>query len=280
MGYIGNQTSNSYTSLDKQVITGDGGASYTLDHAVANENEIEVFVNNVRQEPSVAYSVSNTTLSMTGNVQASDDFYVVFQGKAIQTVTPPSSSVTTDMIVNDAVTTAKLNDDAVTTAKLDDDAVTTEKMAADARSPILQVKRSSFRTAANTTTSTTMSEIHSAYRVAITPKSSTSEMVLEFQAGFGVGSSTYLGIDFMVGTTSDYNSMSRIDTNSVNETFRNASTSYLVKRLTMRNIYDGYSNTDTLYFTMYYSRPNGSSTARVNDNTGRAFLTVTEVEMA
>ena len=36
MGYIGNQTSNSYTSITKQTITGNGGASYTLDHAVAN----------------------------------------------------------------------------------------------------------------------------------------------------------------------------------------------------------------------------------------------------
>lgn len=89
MGYVGNQVTNSYTSLDKQVITGDGGASYTLDHAVANENEIECFVNNVRQEPSVAYTVSGSALTMTGNVAASDDFYVVFQGKAIQTTSHP-----------------------------------------------------------------------------------------------------------------------------------------------------------------------------------------------
>lgn len=95
MGYIGNQTSNSYTSLDKQTITGNGGASYTLDHAVANVNEIEVFVNNVRQEPAVAYTVSGTALTMTGNVASTDDFYVVFQGKAIQTTVPPDDSVTT-----------------------------------------------------------------------------------------------------------------------------------------------------------------------------------------
>ena len=89
MAYIGNTPAEAYTSIDKQTITGNGGASYTLDHAVANENEIEVFVNNVRQEPSVAYTVSNTTLSMTGNVEVADDFYVVFQGKAIQTTSHP-----------------------------------------------------------------------------------------------------------------------------------------------------------------------------------------------
>ena len=89
MAYIGNTPAEAYTSIDKQTITGNGGASYTLDHAVANENEIEVFVNNVRQEPSVAYTVSGTALTMTGNVESSDDFYVVFQGKAIQTTAHP-----------------------------------------------------------------------------------------------------------------------------------------------------------------------------------------------
>ena len=36
---------------------------------------------------------------MTGNVASTDDFYVVFQGKAIQTVVPPVGSVTDSMIV-------------------------------------------------------------------------------------------------------------------------------------------------------------------------------------
>lgn len=103
MGYVGNQTTNSYTSMDKQTITGNGGTSYTLDHAVANVNEIEVFVNNVRQEPSVAYTVAGTALTMTGNVASSDDFYVVFQGKALQTVVPPDGSVTSAKLASGVV---------------------------------------------------------------------------------------------------------------------------------------------------------------------------------
>ena len=66
-------------------------ADYTLTHSVGNEQEIEVFVNNVRQEPSVAYTVSGTDLTMTGNVASTDNFYVVFQGLAQQTATHPSS---------------------------------------------------------------------------------------------------------------------------------------------------------------------------------------------
>ena len=113
MGYIGNQTSNAFTSITKQDLTGVTGSpvkrGFTLDHAVANANEIEVFVNNVRQEPTEAYTVSGTGLTMTGDVETTDDFYVVFQGKALQTTVPP----------DDSVTTARINDGAVTSAKLD-----------------------------------------------------------------------------------------------------------------------------------------------------------------
>ena len=109
MGYVGNQTTNAYSSMDKQTITGDGGASYTLTHAVANAQEIEVFVNNVRQEAGVAYTVNGTALSMTGNVASTDDFYVIYQGKALQTVVPPDGSVSTGKLASGAVTSAKLD---------------------------------------------------------------------------------------------------------------------------------------------------------------------------
>ena len=118
MGYVGNQTTNSYSSMDKQTITGNGGASYTLTHAVANAQEIEVFVNNVRQEAGIAYTVSGTALSMTGNVASTDDFYVIYQGKALQTVVPPDGSVTSAKLAGDAVTTAKIQDGAVSEAKM------------------------------------------------------------------------------------------------------------------------------------------------------------------
>ncbi len=108
MSYLGNTPAARFTSMDKQTITGDGGTGYTLDHAVGSEQEIEVFVNNVRQEPSVAYTVIGTALTMTGNVASTDDFYVVFQGKAQQTVTHPSGSAlqaTTGTFTGDVTTT-------------------------------------------------------------------------------------------------------------------------------------------------------------------------------
>jgi len=105
MPFIGNAPNVNFTSFAKQTISGNGGGNYTLSHAVANENEIEVFVNNVRQEPGngKAYTASGTALSMTGNVASSDAFYVVFLGKALQTTVTPDASVTTAKLANNAV---------------------------------------------------------------------------------------------------------------------------------------------------------------------------------
>jgi len=196
MGYVGNQTTNAYTSLDKQTITGDGGASYTLDHAVANANEIEVFVNNVRQEPSVAYTVSGTALTMTGNVAASDDFYVVFQGKAVGTVVPPDDSVTTARINDDAVTTAKIADDAVTSAKLADSAVTSAKLPAGT---VLQVKTAQ-KTDKDSFTGTGYSAI-SDLSVSITPSSTSSKILVTVSLAFGCGSGDRISFTALRGST-------------------------------------------------------------------------------
>ena len=117
MPFIGNTPDVNFTSFAKQDLTGVTGSpakrGYTLTHAVANANEIEVFVNNVRQEPTEAYTVNGTGLTMTGDVETSDDFYIIYLGKAIQTTVPPDGSVSTAKIADSAVSTAKIASSAV-----------------------------------------------------------------------------------------------------------------------------------------------------------------------
>ena len=91
MPYLGNILARSFSAVSYQDLTGGSGTGFTLDHAVANANEVEEFVNNVRQEPNVAYTVSGTTMTMTGTVASTDDFYVVFQSKAQQSITLPAN---------------------------------------------------------------------------------------------------------------------------------------------------------------------------------------------
>ena len=141
---------------------------------------------------------------------------------------------------------------------------------------IVQVVYSSKRTVASDSTTTTMAEISSDYRISLTPKFSNSVIVLGFQAAFNVGDATRMAVDFMVGTASDYTSMSRIDTTSVNESVRIGGATNAAHRYTLRQYYT-LNSLDTRYFTMYFGRAMGSGTCRVNDNSGAAFLTAMEV---
>ena len=100
MAYIGVQPAEAYTSFAVQHFTTSATTSYTLDNPVANENEIALFINNVRQQPgsSYAYTASGTALTLSAATSASDTMYCVFIGKAVQTVTPANNSVTGDML--------------------------------------------------------------------------------------------------------------------------------------------------------------------------------------
>jgi len=102
MAYIGLEPSNSFVSLKRQVITGDGTASYTLDHSVASVNDVAIFVNNVRQDPA-GYSISGAALTLGGTIQSSDDCYVIFLGQALQTVTPGGATITGPMLNNSLI---------------------------------------------------------------------------------------------------------------------------------------------------------------------------------
>ena len=105
MAFIGNQPAESFTSFATQEFSTSATTSYTLDHAVTNENEIALFVNNVRQQPGSgkAYTASGTTLTLSEATASTDTMYCVFLGRALQTVTPATNSITAAMVGNDLI---------------------------------------------------------------------------------------------------------------------------------------------------------------------------------
>ena len=92
MSYIGIQPAEKFTSFATQEFSTSATTSYTLDHAVANENEIALFVNNVRQQPGSgkAYTATGTALTLSAATASTDTMYCVFLGRALQTVVPVS----------------------------------------------------------------------------------------------------------------------------------------------------------------------------------------------
>ena len=100
MAYIGIQPAEKFTSFATQEFSTSATTSYTLDHAVTNENEIALFVNNVRQQPGSgkAYTATGTALTLSAATASTDTMYCVFLGRALQTVTPVTNSITNAML--------------------------------------------------------------------------------------------------------------------------------------------------------------------------------------
>ena len=103
MAYIGVQPTDTYLSIASQQITGTGSATYTLDYSVSNEEDVAVFVNNVRQNVS-SYTVSGNQLTLGGTISASDECWVLFLGRTVGTKTPAVGSVTNAMLQNSSIT--------------------------------------------------------------------------------------------------------------------------------------------------------------------------------
>ena len=105
MSYIGIQPAEKFTSFATQTFSVSATTSYTLDHAVANENEIALFVNNVRQQPGSgkAYTATSTTLTLSAATATTDTMYCIFLGRALQTVVPATNSITAGMIGDTAI---------------------------------------------------------------------------------------------------------------------------------------------------------------------------------
>ena len=112
MPFIGTTPAQGFaSSVNKQSFTANGSTtSFTLAHPVSNANDLEVFVGNVRQEPTAAYTASGTTLDFgSGNAPPNGvNLYVVYKGLAQVTTTPPDGSVGTGKIAANAVTVGKL----------------------------------------------------------------------------------------------------------------------------------------------------------------------------
>ncbi len=106
MGYVGNTPALNYTSFAAQHFTTSATTTYTLDHAVTNENDIRLVINNVVQQPGSgkAYTASGTTLTLSAATSGTDTMYCVFLGKAVQTVVPGQGSVGADELSANAIT--------------------------------------------------------------------------------------------------------------------------------------------------------------------------------
>tara|TARA_R110001592_G_C12984718_1_gene734490 strand:- start:182 stop:970 length:789 start_codon:yes stop_codon:yes gene_type:complete len=109
--YIGNIPAENYASFLTETFTVSNTVNYNLSHAVSNENDIRLVINNVVQQPGSgkAYTASGTTLTLSEATASTDVMYCVYLGRALQTVNPPNASVGTSQLADGAVTSSKLS---------------------------------------------------------------------------------------------------------------------------------------------------------------------------
>ena len=92
MPYLGNEPAVAYTSTTKDSFSGDGSTTAFTMSKSANVNAVRVVVENVIQDPTVAYTCSGTTLTFTSAPPSgTNNIYVVHLGPPAATVAPPTT---------------------------------------------------------------------------------------------------------------------------------------------------------------------------------------------
>ena len=92
MPYVGNQPAANFASVTKDTFSGNASTTaFTLSKA-ATTNGVAVFVENVRQIPTTAYSVSGTTLTFTAAPPSGTyNIYVLHHNAVASTANHPAS---------------------------------------------------------------------------------------------------------------------------------------------------------------------------------------------
>ena len=253
MPFIGNQPANAFTSFAKQDFTTSATTSYSLDHPVTNANELALFINFVRQEPTTAYSASGTSLTLTSATSASDDMYCVYLGKAVQTVNPANASVGLSQL------TATGTKDATTFLRGDN------TFASAGGGKLLQVLTAEDGTT-RTTTSTSFVTGSNTLSVNITPSATSSKIFVICHTP-------------VQNTGTSENAMFTIFRDSTNLGDSSSGLALLApnvyQNITMTFL-DSPSSTSQLTYQVYMKGTNGN-TAKVSSNGPHAVITVMEI---
>ena len=102
MAYLGASPLASFASPAKDRFSGNNSdTSFTMTQSVSVASQIDVFIDNVRQEPDEAYTVAGNTITFTGTPPSgTNNIYVVHKNGVMGSGLLPTSGRSTDRVVN------------------------------------------------------------------------------------------------------------------------------------------------------------------------------------
>ena len=98
MAYLGTPPQSGFITTAKQRVTSSTNNYVDLDHAISSIADVIVFVNFVKQDTTNLTLTTSTRITLGGTLVSSDIVEIHYLGKAVNTQTPGTATVTNDML--------------------------------------------------------------------------------------------------------------------------------------------------------------------------------------
>ena len=113
MGYLGTPPQSGFITTAKQRVTSSTNNYVDLDHAISSIADVIVFVNFVKQDTTNLSLTTSTRITLGGTLVSSDIVEIHYLGKAVNTQTPGTGTVTNDMLAG-SIANSKLANSSIT----------------------------------------------------------------------------------------------------------------------------------------------------------------------
>ena len=98
MPYLGTPPQSGFITTAKQRVTSSTNNYVDLDHAISNLSDVIVWVNFVKQDSTNLSLTTSSRITLGATLVASDIVEIAYLGKAVNTQTPSTGSVSVDML--------------------------------------------------------------------------------------------------------------------------------------------------------------------------------------
>ena len=113
MAYLGTPPQSGFITTAKQRVTSSTNNYVDLDHAISSIADVIVFVNFVKQDTTNLTLTTSTRITLGATLVSSDIVEIHYLGKAVNTQTPGTATVTNDMLAG-SIANSKLANSSIT----------------------------------------------------------------------------------------------------------------------------------------------------------------------